>query len=47
MTELIETNGQIDSSNINEWREDCSLLNKMMKQTGITAEGMAKALTML
>ena len=47
MIDLIKTTGQLDSSNINEWREECDLLNKMMKQTGITAAGMAKALTML
>ena len=47
MAKLIEQNGELDASSINEWREECSLLNKMMKQTGITASGMAKALTML
>ena len=47
MAKLIEQTGEIDASSVTEWREECSLLNKMMKQTGITASGMAKALTML
>ena len=43
--EVINTQGELSADNILEMADGCSDLKKIMEQTGITASGMAKALT--
>ena len=40
--ELIEANEEISADNIVEFADECSELSDLMKQTGATAEGLAK-----
>jgi hypothetical protein len=42
---LVESQGELSADNILEMADGCSDLKKMMKQTGISAAGLAKALT--
>ena len=47
IADMVKETGRVDASNITELAEECDYLNDIMEQTGITAEGMAKALTMV
>lgn len=47
IADMVKETGRVDASNITELAEECDYLNDIMEQTGITAEGMAKALTMI
>lgn len=47
INEFIEKNGEISADNIRSWRDECASLNDVMEQTGVTATGMAKALTLI
>ena len=47
IADMVKETGRVDASNIAELAEECDYLNDIMEQTGITAEGMAKALTMI
>ena len=42
---IVENQGELSADNILEMADGCSDLKKMMKQTGISAAGLAKALT--
>lgn len=47
IADMVKETGRVDAKGITELAEECDYLNDIMEQTGITAEGMAKALTML
>lgn len=47
IADMVKETGRVDAKDITELAEECDYLNDIMDQTGIAAEGMAKALTML
>ena len=47
LQEFIKTNGKISADNIMDFASECKLLDTMMEQTSLTAEGLAEALTLV